>query len=31
MADLYYTEEHEWVRVEGDIAECGISNFAQEQ
>ena len=30
MADLYYTEEHEWVRVEGDIAECGISNFAQE-
>jgi glycine cleavage system H protein len=31
MADLYYTEEHEWVRLEGDIAECGISNFAQEQ
>ena len=31
MADLYYTEEHEWVRVEGDIAVCGISNFAQEQ
>ena len=31
MADLYYTEEHEWVRVEGDVAECGISNFAQEQ
>tara|TARA_B110000467_G_C18021663_1_gene315973 strand:+ start:44 stop:415 length:372 start_codon:yes stop_codon:yes gene_type:complete len=31
MADLYYTEEHEWVRIESGIAECGISNFAQEQ
>lgn len=31
MADLKYTEEHEWVRVEGDVATCGISEFAQEQ
>lgn len=31
MADLYYTEEHEWIRVDGDVAECGISEFAQEQ
>jgi glycine cleavage system H protein len=26
-----YTKEHEWVRVEGDVAVCGISNFAAEQ
>ena len=31
MADERYTEEHEWVRVEGDVAVCGISNYAQEQ
>ena len=31
MADLKYTEEHEWVRVDGDIATCGVSNHAQEQ
>ena len=27
----YYTEEHEWIRVEGDTATVGITNFAQEQ
>jgi glycine cleavage system H protein len=31
MSDLRYTEEHEWVRVEGDIAICGISDYAQTQ
>ena len=31
MASERYTEEHEWVRVEGDIATCGISEYAQEQ
>lgn len=31
MASELYTEEHEWVRVEGDIATCGISEYAQEQ
>lgn len=31
MGDLKYSEEHEWVDVEGDIATVGISNFAQEQ
>ena len=25
-----YTKEHEWIRVEGDIATIGITNFAQE-
>jgi glycine cleavage system H protein len=28
---LYFTQEHEWIRVEGDIATVGISNHAQEQ
>jgi glycine cleavage system H protein len=27
---LYYTKDHEWLRVEGDIATVGISNHAQE-
>jgi len=27
--DLLYTEQHEWVRVEGDGATIGISDFAQ--
>ena len=27
---LYFTGEHEWVRVEGDTATVGISNHAQE-
>ncbi len=31
MADLRYTEEHEWVRMDGDIATVGISQYAQEQ
>lgn len=29
--DTLYTEDHEWVQVEGDIATIGISNFAQDQ
>ena len=27
---LYFTKEHEWIRVEGDQATVGISNHAQE-
>jgi glycine cleavage system H protein len=27
---LYFTKDHEWVRVEGDTATVGISNHAQE-
>ena len=27
---LYFTREHEWIRVEGDTATVGISNHAQE-
>jgi len=29
--DLKYSEEHQWVQVEDDIALVGISDFAQEQ
>jgi len=29
-ADLKYTKEHEWVRIEGDIATFGVSDHAQE-
>jgi len=28
---VYFTREHEWIRVEGDTATIGISNHAQEQ
>ncbi len=28
---VYYSEEHEWVRVEGDTATVGITDFAQGQ
>jgi len=31
MSDVKYTEEHEWISVEGDVATVGISDFAQEQ
>ena len=29
-ADLKYTREHEWVRIEGDVATFGITDHAQE-
>ncbi|MBU2467027.1 MAG: glycine cleavage system protein GcvH, partial [Proteobacteria bacterium] len=28
---LYYTKEHEWLRVEGDLAVVGLTDFAQDQ
>ena len=31
MSGLRFSEEHEWVSVDGDVATVGISNFAQEQ
>ncbi|MGY9056682.1 MAG: glycine cleavage system protein GcvH [Alphaproteobacteria bacterium] len=31
MAGERYSEEHEWVRLNGTIAVCGISDYAQEQ
>ncbi len=27
--DLHYSKDHEWVRVEGDIAVIGITDYAQ--
>jgi len=30
-ADLKYTKEHEWIRVEGDTGVIGITDFAQQQ
>jgi len=29
--DLKYTQEHEWVRLIGDTAEVGITDYAQDQ
>jgi glycine cleavage system H protein len=31
MAEIKYTEEHEWIIVEGDVAMIGITVYAQEQ
>lgn len=28
---LYFTKDHEWLRVEGDVATFGITGYAQEQ
>lgn len=30
-SDLHYTEQHEWVRDDGEILTVGITSFAQEQ
>ncbi|EPB65508.1 putative glycine cleavage system H protein, partial [Ancylostoma ceylanicum] len=30
-ANLKYTKDHEWVRVEGDTAVVGITDFAQSE
>ena len=31
MATTYFTEDHEWIRVEGGVATVGITDYAQEQ
>ncbi len=31
MSKTYYTDEHEWLTVDGDKATVGITNYAQEQ
>ena len=28
---VYFTKDHEWIRMEGDIAVVGITNYAQER
>jgi glycine cleavage system H protein len=30
-SDLKYTKDHEWIRIAGDTAEIGITDFAQRQ
>jgi glycine cleavage system H protein len=30
-AGLHYTKDHEWVKIEGDIATVGITDFAQSE
>ncbi len=30
-ADLKYTKEHEWIKIEGDVAIVGITDFAQSE
>lgn len=30
-ADLKYTKEHEWIKMEGDVAIVGITDFAQSE
>lgn len=31
MSELFFTKKHEWVKVDGDQAAIGISDYAQEQ
>lgn len=28
-AEIKYTQDHEWVRIEGDVATIGVTDFAQ--
>ncbi|MGO3181380.1 MAG: glycine cleavage system protein GcvH [Aequorivita sp.] len=30
-ADLKYTKDHEWIKIEGDIATIGVTDFAQSE
>lgn len=29
--ELKYTKEHEWVKIDGDVATVGVTDYAQEQ
>ena len=31
MTTVYYTDDHEWISVDGDTATVGITDYAQEQ
>jgi glycine cleavage system H protein len=31
MADTRFTKEHEWIRIDGDTAVVGITDYAQQQ
>ena len=30
-SDLKYTKDHEWIRIDGDLARVGITDYAQKQ
>ena len=30
-AELKYTKDHEWVKIDGDVATIGITDFAQRE
>ncbi len=30
MSDIQYSEDHEWITLDGDVGTIGISNYAQE-
>lgn len=30
-SDLKYTKDHEWIKIEGDVATIGITDFAQSE
>mgnify|MGYP000911892232 CR=1 FL=1 len=31
MANLRFTREHEWIRIDGDVGTVGITDYAQQQ
>jgi len=31
LENLYYSETHEWIKIDGDIATIGITDFAQHE
>jgi len=31
MAQVRYTREHEWIRIDGDVGTVGITDYAQQQ
>ena len=31
MADVRYTRDHEWIRLDGDVGVVGITTYAQSQ
>lgn len=31
MSEIKYTQEHEWIRIEGDVGTVGITDYAQGQ
>lgn len=30
-AELFYTKDHEWIKIDGDVATIGVTDFAQKE